>query len=153
MDGLAKNEKHQNRFFNRLYVVTGERLIKMEKVGVILIIAIVMLVLNILPANAGITAYQFWDNDDDCSKETKRNTYQVTTLLSSWSTCGKGMKFKATVSGSTDTVMGYLGNGGYGDNYNITGQPTGNEVTVTSKNTDATGYIKLVEVDAVNPAC
>jgi len=91
--------------------------------------------------------YQVEDGDSDCETETGYTAYVEREFVSSLGTCAKGEKYSATQTGAQNMVLGYLGNGGYASDMTITLLDTGNNVVMKSKNTDATGYIYLVEVD------
>jgi len=104
---------------------------------------------NWLIASDIITAYQFENYPDgSCSKATY-STYIVTRLLASpWPICIRNAdKIKLTSAVAIDLLLGYLDNGGYGVNTIVTGQATGNDINLKSKNAPATCYISLVEVN------
>jgi len=90
-----------------------------------------------------VTVYQFAPVSA-CAKTTYA-TYQTTTFVTGQTGCQED-KVKITASVATDLLLGYLNGTGYTTATNVTGQATGNEINMKSKNTAATGNITLVEV-------
>ncbi|MCW9054695.1 MAG: hypothetical protein OQJ98_01815 [Candidatus Pacebacteria bacterium] len=123
---------------------------------------------NVYDAQATTTAYQFpnvladGSLDTACADGAAQVTftgYVVTQLIPSASASCSGDKPKRdrvnyTISSTAeqDLIMSYLDNGGYAADTVVTGQASGNDIYLKIKDTNGTGYIKLVEVNPANGA-